>query len=90
LGSISRYTKAYHNSIIQFQVTADDLTDEPFVANSASGAWKKIIDRILQQGFSAKTHASGPQLYGLSDWGVMKAVQVCNNINNYIQLIITN
>ncbi|RKP25825.1 F/Y-rich N-terminus-domain-containing protein [Syncephalis pseudoplumigaleata] len=58
-----------------FQVTADDLVDEPFIANSASGAWKKIIDRILQQGFSAKTHASGPQLYGLSDWGVMKAVQ---------------
>ncbi|KAJ2452454.1 hypothetical protein GGF42_004025 [Coemansia sp. RSA 2424] len=58
-----------------FQVTAEDMPDAPFRATSSSGAWKQILDQLTAKGVGVKTHASGPQMYGLSHLGVTKAIQ---------------
>ncbi|KAK9760564.1 hypothetical protein K7432_015287 [Basidiobolus ranarum] len=60
-----------------FQVTAEDQPGRKFVANSASGVWKQVLDEIMAKGFGAKTHASGPQLYGINNLGITKHIQVC-------------
>ncbi|KAJ2767872.1 hypothetical protein IWQ56_003159 [Coemansia nantahalensis] len=62
-----------------FQVTAEDMPDQPFRANSSSGAWKQILDALTAKGVNVKTHASGPQMYGLSNLGVTKAIQELAN-----------
>ncbi|ORX90517.1 hypothetical protein K493DRAFT_339943 [Basidiobolus meristosporus CBS 931.73] len=58
-----------------FQVTAEDQPGRKFVANSASGVWKQVLDEIMAKGFGAKTHASGPQLYGINNLGITKHIQ---------------
>jgi hypothetical protein len=58
-----------------FRVVAEDRPGVVFEANSASGVWKKILDEIIVQGFGARTHASGPHLFGLSNLGVTKVIQ---------------
>ncbi|KAJ2030921.1 hypothetical protein IWW57_000949 [Coemansia sp. S610] len=58
-----------------FQVTAEDMPGKPFRAMSSSGAWKQILDKLIARGVCVKTHASGPQMYGLSHLGVTKAIQ---------------
>ena len=67
-----------HNSFlhIQFQVTAEDQAGRKFVASSSSGVWKKILDEINVQGVPSKTHASGPEMLGLSHLGITKYIQV--------------
>ncbi|KAJ2895038.1 hypothetical protein GGI21_000888 [Coemansia aciculifera] len=62
-----------------FQVTAEDMADTPFRATSSSAAWKQILDQLTSMGVGAKTHASGPQMYGLSHLGVTKAIQELEN-----------
>ncbi|KAJ2888762.1 hypothetical protein FB639_000410 [Coemansia asiatica] len=58
-----------------FQVTAEDMPGEPFRASSSSGVWKQILDILMASGLGVKTHASGPQMYGLSHLAVTKAIQ---------------
>ncbi|KAI9503232.1 hypothetical protein GGI25_004278 [Coemansia spiralis] len=62
-----------------FQVTASDMPDEPFRASSSSGVWKQILDILTAKGIGVKTHASGPQMYGLSHLGITKAIQELDN-----------
>ncbi|KAJ2231374.1 hypothetical protein IWW45_005495 [Coemansia sp. RSA 485] len=62
-----------------FQVTADDMPGEPFRASSSSGVWKQILDILMANGLGVKTHASGPQMYGLSHLAVTKAIQELDN-----------
>ncbi|KAJ2448772.1 hypothetical protein EV183_005262 [Coemansia sp. RSA 2336] len=64
-----------------FQVTPADMPDKPFRATSSSGVWKQILDALTAKGASVKTHASGPQMYGLSHLGVTKAIQELENAN---------
>ncbi|CAI2191277.1 4417_t:CDS:2, partial [Funneliformis geosporum] len=60
---------------LQFQVTAEDQPGRKFVASSSSGVWKKILDEINVQGVPSKTHASGPEMLGLSHLGITKYIQ---------------
>ncbi|KAJ2874543.1 hypothetical protein GGH93_002348 [Coemansia aciculifera] len=62
-----------------FQVTAEDMPESPFRALSSSGAWKQILDQLTAKGVGVKTHASGPQMYGLIHLGVTKAIQELDN-----------
>ncbi|KAJ2482041.1 hypothetical protein IWW56_001315 [Coemansia sp. RSA 2131] len=64
-----------------FQVTASDMPNKPFRASSSSGVWKQILDLLTAKGATVKTHASGPQMYGLSHLGVTKAIQELDNAN---------
>ncbi|KAJ1735426.1 hypothetical protein LPJ61_000549 [Coemansia biformis] len=71
-----------------FQVTAEDMPDQPFRASSSSGVWRQILDALTAKGISVKTHVSGPQMYGLSNLGVTKAIQELDNAEKctkYIQ-----
>ncbi|CAG8643163.1 6883_t:CDS:10, partial [Acaulospora morrowiae] len=58
-----------------FQVTAEDQPGRKFSASSSSGVWKKILDEINIQGVPSKTHASGPEMLGLSHLGITKYIQ---------------
>lgn len=58
-----------------FQVTAEDQPGRKFSASSSSGVWKKILDEINVQGVPSKTHASGPEMLGLSHLGITKYIQ---------------
>ncbi|RHZ67830.1 hypothetical protein Glove_299g45 [Diversispora epigaea] len=58
-----------------FQVTAEDQPGRKFAASSSSGVWKKILDEINVQGVPSKTHASGPEMLGLSHLGITKYIQ---------------
>jgi hypothetical protein len=60
----------------QFQVTPEDSPGTVFSAASASGVWKQLLDQIASLGVTAKTHASGPEMLGLSNFAVTKAIQV--------------
>ncbi|KAJ1961235.1 hypothetical protein GGI12_003360 [Dipsacomyces acuminosporus] len=62
-----------------FQVTASDMPESPFRASSSSGVWKQILDILMAKGIGVKTHASGPQMYGLSHLGVTKVIQELEN-----------
>ncbi|KAJ1893518.1 hypothetical protein LPJ66_005708 [Kickxella alabastrina] len=57
-----------------FQVTAKD-DEKCFRASSSSGVWKQVLDVLMAGGLGVKTHASGPQLFGLSHLAVTKAIQ---------------
>ncbi|CAG8749801.1 32765_t:CDS:10 [Gigaspora margarita] len=56
-------------------VTAEDQPGRKFSASSSSGVWKKILDEINIQGVPSKTHASGPEMLGLSHLGITKYIQ---------------
>ncbi|KAJ2508454.1 hypothetical protein H4217_008554 [Coemansia sp. RSA 1939] len=62
-----------------FQVTASDMPGESFRASSASGVWKQILDMLTAKGVGVKTHASGPQMYGMSNLGITKLIQELDN-----------
>jgi len=48
------------------------------------GAWKSVLSELSRRGTTgAKTHASGPDFFGLSDLGVTKVIQVNNIYMNY-------
>lgn len=46
-----------------------------FKHTSSSGAWELVLKYLTEQGFNAKTHASGPDMYGLTNLGVIKYIQ---------------
>ncbi|CAG8472954.1 5642_t:CDS:10 [Diversispora eburnea] len=56
-------------------LTAEDQPGRKFAASSSSGVWKKILDEINVQGVPSKTHASGPEMLGLSHLGITKYIQ---------------
>ncbi|KAH8551223.1 F/Y rich C-terminus-domain-containing protein [Umbelopsis sp. PMI_123] len=58
-----------------FQVTPEDSPTNVFSGASASGVWKQLLDQIASLGVTAKTHASGPEMLGLSNLAVTKAIQ---------------
>jgi len=63
-----------------FEVTAEDLPGKVFQANSPSGAWKSVLNELSVRGNTgSKTHASGPDFFGLSDLGVTKVIQELPN-----------
>jgi len=63
-----------------FVVTAEDLPGVTFRANSPSGAWKNVLTELSKRGSTgSKTHASGPDFFGLSDLGVTKVIQELPN-----------
>ncbi|KAJ2957819.1 hypothetical protein NQZ79_g6510 [Umbelopsis isabellina] len=64
-----------------FQVTPEDSPDTIFSGVSASGVWKQLLDQIASLGVTAKTHASGPEMLGLSNLAVTKAIQELPNAN---------
>ncbi|KAJ2156753.1 hypothetical protein GGF46_004978 [Coemansia sp. RSA 552] len=70
-----------------FQVTAADMPEKPFRANSSSGVWKQILDILTANGVGVKTHASGPQMYGLSHLGITKAIQELENADKCAKYI---
>lgn len=60
-----------------FVVEVEDIPGLSYQGHSASGVWKKVIDDIALKSASGstKTHASGPDFFGLSDLGVTKVIQ---------------
>jgi len=71
-----------------FEVTAEDLPGESFTANSASGAWKSVLTELSKRGSTgAKTHASGPDFFGLSDLGVTKVIQELPNAEKCMRYV---
>jgi len=72
-----------------FEVTAEDSPGEVFSANSPSGAWKKVLKEISRRSSTgSKTHASGPDFFGISDLGITKVIQELPNAdkcNGYIK-----
>jgi len=71
-----------------FEVTAEDLPGTVFRANSASGAWKSVLSELSKRGSTgAKTHASGPDFFGLSDLGVTKVIQELPNAERCIRYV---
>jgi len=71
-----------------FEVTAEDLPGTVFRANSASGAWKSVLSELSRRGSTgAKTHASGPDFFGLSDLGVTKVIQELPNAERCIRYV---
>ncbi|PVU85049.1 hypothetical protein BB560_007175 [Smittium megazygosporum] len=58
-----------------FSVVCEDLPDQEFTASSASAAWKPILERLVQEGLPVKLNTSGPQLFGLGNLSVAKAIQ---------------
>jgi len=63
-----------------FEVTAEDLPGVVFKASSPSGAWKNVLTELARRGSTgSKTHASGPDFFGLSDLGVTKVIQELPN-----------
>ncbi|KAG2181735.1 hypothetical protein INT44_008550 [Umbelopsis vinacea] len=56
-------------------VTPEDSPSTVFSGASASGVWKQLLDQIASLGVTAKTHASGPEMLGLSNLAVTKAIQ---------------
>ncbi|CAM0142318.1 unnamed protein product [Umbelopsis sp. WA50703] len=64
-----------------FRVTPEDSPDTVFSGVSASGVWKQLLDQIASLGVTAKTHASGPEMLGLSNLAVTKAIQELPNAN---------
>src|SRR5262249_45135455 len=51
------------------------MPERIFQAGSSSAVWKQILDEIQAKGMTAKTHASGPEMLGLTNLGVTKYIQ---------------
>ncbi|ORX75964.1 hypothetical protein BCR32DRAFT_284679 [Anaeromyces robustus] len=63
-----------------FEVTVEDLPGKVYNASSPSGVWKKVLNELTSKGCTgAKTHASGPDFFGISDLGVTKVIQELPN-----------
>ncbi|CAO3662382.1 unnamed protein product [Umbelopsis vinacea] len=77
IGYISEILDGGSNPV--FQVTPEDSSGTVFSAASASGVWKQLLDQIASLGVTAKTHASGPEMLGLSNFAVTKAIQELPN-----------
>ncbi|KAF9580407.1 transforming growth factor beta regulator 1, partial [Lunasporangiospora selenospora] len=64
-----------------FQITLEDMPDKVFRHTSSSGAWELALKGLIELGYNAKTHASGPDMYGLTNLGVIKHIQEMPNAN---------
>ncbi|KAF9920717.1 transforming growth factor beta regulator 1 [Linnemannia zychae] len=64
-----------------FQITLEDMPEKVFRHSSSSGAWELALKGLMELGFNAKTHASGPDMYGLTNLGVIKYIQEMPNAN---------
>ncbi|KAF9201096.1 transforming growth factor beta regulator 1 [Haplosporangium sp. Z 27] len=62
-----------------FQITLEDMPDKVFRHSSSSGAWELALKGLMELGYNAKTHASGPDMYGLTNLGVIKYIQEMPN-----------
>ncbi|KAF9274389.1 transforming growth factor beta regulator 1 [Mortierella alpina] len=62
-----------------FQITLEDMPEKVFRHSSSSGAWELALKGLMELGFNAKTHASGPDMYGLTNLGVIKYIQEMPN-----------
>ncbi|KAF9414157.1 choline dehydrogenase 7, partial [Entomortierella beljakovae] len=62
-----------------FQITLEDMPDKVFQHTSSSGAWELALKGLMELGYNAKTHASGPDMYGLTNLGVIKYIQEMPN-----------
>ncbi|KAF9422755.1 choline dehydrogenase 7 [Podila epigama] len=62
-----------------FQITLEDMPEKVFRHSSSSGAWELALRSLMDLGFNAKTHASGPDMYGLTNLGVIKYIQEMPN-----------
>ncbi|KAF9360524.1 transforming growth factor beta regulator 1 [Mortierella sp. AD094] len=62
-----------------FQITLEDMPDKVFRHTSSSGAWELALKGLMELGYNAKTHASGPDMYGLTNLGVIKYIQEMPN-----------
>ncbi|KAI9310931.1 F/Y rich C-terminus-domain-containing protein [Dichotomocladium elegans] len=59
-----------------FQVVAEDMPDEPIIANSATGAWTVVVRRSNE--IRRREHsnsASGPDYYGFKHPTIAKLIQ---------------
>ncbi|KAF8952635.1 hypothetical protein BGZ46_003416 [Entomortierella lignicola] len=63
----------------EFQITLEDMPDKVFRHSSSSGAWELALKGLMELGYNAKTHASGPDMYGLTNLGVIKYIQEMPN-----------
>jgi len=55
------------------------MPEKVFRHSSSSGAWELALKGLMELGFNAKTHASGPDMYGLTNLGVIKYIQEMPN-----------
>lgn len=55
------------------------MPEKVFRHSSSSGAWELALKSLMDLGFNAKTHASGPDMYGLTNLGVIKYIQEMPN-----------
>ncbi|KAG0330488.1 transforming growth factor beta regulator 1 [Dissophora globulifera] len=62
-----------------FQITLEDMPEKVFRHSSSSGAWELALKGLMELGYNAKTHASGPDMYGLTNLGVIKYIQEMPN-----------
>ncbi|KAF9937652.1 transforming growth factor beta regulator 1 [Modicella reniformis] len=62
-----------------FQITLEDMPEKVFRHTSSSGAWELALKGLMELGYNAKTHASGPDMYGLTNLGVIKYIQEMPN-----------
>ncbi|KAI8594617.1 F/Y rich C-terminus-domain-containing protein [Dissophora ornata] len=62
-----------------FQITLEDMPEKVFQHSSSSGAWELALKGLMELGYNAKTHASGPDMYGLTNLGVIKYIQEMPN-----------
>ncbi|KAF9380391.1 transforming growth factor beta regulator 1, partial [Podila verticillata] len=62
-----------------FQISLEDMPEKVFRHSSSSGAWELALKSLMDLGFNAKTHASGPDMYGLTNLGVIKYIQEMPN-----------
>ncbi|KAI7825197.1 hypothetical protein BC939DRAFT_132466 [Gamsiella multidivaricata] len=62
-----------------FQITLEDMPERVFRHSSSSGAWELALKGLMELGYNAKTHASGPDMYGLTNLGVIKYIQEMPN-----------
>jgi len=57
------------------------MPEKTFRHTSSSGAWELALKGLMELGYNAKTHASGPDMYGLTNLGVIKYIQEMPNAN---------
>lgn len=57
------------------------MPEKIFRHTSSSGAWELALKGLMELGYNAKTHASGPDMYGLTNLGVIKYIQEMPNAN---------
>ncbi|PVU87731.1 hypothetical protein BB559_005916 [Furculomyces boomerangus] len=70
-----------------FKVVAQDKPWFEYSASSASAAWKTILEELNELGVPVKINTSGPQLFGLSNLSIVKAIQELPNADKCVKYI---